>query len=186
MITRMSTGDLAGIGSGFGTTNGLHIQFPLVKGFPATLARQIGVQLSLGFREGVLGFLPGAASSFIRILHFFHELLDLGAQARMRFAPAILLRRRFISCFDLFAPVGFRRSIQLVQGRIGCVGHFSYCALAKQPGEDRPIHRFGHQRPGFFEFGKLSHGEKNIISQEQKVQWGRRLQRKKFAELIYA
>lgn len=171
MNTRISGYWLSATGDSFGATNGFQIQFPLIKRHSAALARQISVQLSLGFGKSILSILSRTASSLIRIVHFFHKLLDLSAQGRMRLAPTILSERCLISRFDLIAPVGFRRPVQSVQRCIGGVCHFSHCTFAKQPGEDRPIHRFGHQRLGFFDFGKLSHSEKNIISREQKVQW---------------
>lgn len=168
--TRTSACDLGGIGGSFGTADGFQIQVPLVKRLSTALTRQISVQLLFGLRESILSILSRTPSSIIRVLHFLYELLDLSAQGRMRLVPAILSGRRFISRFDLIAPVGFRRLVQLVQRRIGGVRHFSHGALAEQPGEHRPLHGFGHQGSGLVDFGKLSHGEKNIATPERKVQ----------------
>ncbi len=169
MNTRNSACDLGGIRSRFGATNGFPVQVPLVKRFSAALARQVSVQLSLGFRESILSFLSCTAGSIIRVLHSLHELLDLRTYGRLRISLGVF-STRFVGSFDLIAPVGFRGLIQFIQRRIGCVCDFSYSALAKQPGEHRPLHGLGHQGSGFFDFRELSHGEKNITSRKQKVQ----------------
>lgn len=170
MITRISAcGLVGGVGDSFGTTNGFPVQFPLVKRLSTALPRKISIQRALRFRESILGFLSRTASSVIRVLHPLHELLDLKTCQRVRIRlgiPSV----RFIGSFDFVAPVGLRGPIQFVQSCIGCVCDFSYGALAKQPREHRPLHGFGHQGSGFFEFWKLSHSQKNITSQERKVQ----------------
>jgi len=163
---------LAGTGNRFGSADCFFVKLPLVDGFPASFACEIGIQRSLGFIERIFRIGPRAAGSLVRFLDFAHERLNfrIGGR-RCRFAlTAAFARQRFVSCFNFIPPARFRGPILFIQSGIGLVRDLSHFAFLKEPGEDRPVHRFGHQRLGVLNFGKLSHSPKTITSHQAKVQ----------------
>jgi hypothetical protein len=152
--------------------NCFFIQFPLMDCLPAAFPRQVGVQRPLGIIEGVFRVSARAAGCIVRFFHFLHEDLYFRINGRRRqfLLPAPFARQRFVRQLDLLAPASFGGFVQFVQGRIGFVRDLADFAFLKQPGEDRPVHRFGHQCLGFFDFSKFSHRAKTITRRAEKVQ----------------
>ena len=167
----------AGTMSCFGHAYRPFMQFPRLNGFLTSFSRQIRIQLSLRFIEGVFRSHSGPVSCVIRLFHLLSEESNLRIDGlRFRFAlPAgssatCFRRQRFVGGFDVTAPARLNRLVQFVQGSIGLVCGLSYSALFKEPPENRPVHGFNHQRLGLFDFGELSHGALTIIWHNGKVQ----------------
>jgi hypothetical protein len=167
-------GRLAGTGDRFGSTYCFFVKFPLVDGFSASFPRQIGVQRSFRFIKGIFRIGSRAAGSVVSFLDFGYEGSNLRTNRRGRgFAwPAAFPRQPSICCPNLFRPARFCSSIQFIECRVGLVGNFSHFALVKKPGEDRPVHGFGHQRLCVLNFGQFSHYRKTLSSRTIKVQCG--------------
>lgn len=166
-------------GNRFGPTNCLFVQLPLVNGFLASLSRQVSIQLSFRFIEGVFGIHPGAVGRVIRFFHFHNEESCFrinGLRHRFclptRCSAARFRRQLFVDGFYVTAPARLNGLVQFVQGRVSLVCGLPYAALVKQPLEHRPFHRLHHQRLGLFDFGELSHGAKTIARDKGIVQRG--------------
>ncbi len=167
----------AGIKSCFGQAYRPFVQLPRLNGFLTSFSRQVRIQLSLRFVEGVFRSHSGLVGCVIRFFHLPSEESNLRINGlRCGFALAAcssvtcFRRQRFVGGFHLAAPARLNRLVQFVQGSIGLVGGLSYSALFKQPPENRPVHRFNHQRLGLFDFGELSHGALTIVGHNGKVQ----------------
>ena len=161
----------------FGPANRLFVQLPLMNGFLTSFSRQIRIQLSLRFIEGVFRSHSGPVSCVIRLFHLLREESNLRIDGlRFRFAlpaglsAACFRHRRFVGGFHLTAPARLNRFVQFVQGSIGLVCGLSYSALFKEPPENRPLHGLSHERLSLFDFGELSHGAPTIARHSGKVQ----------------
>ena len=167
----------AGAMSCFGQAYRPFVQLPRLNGLLTPFSRQIRIQLSLRFIEGVFGSHSGPVSCVIRLFHLFREESNLRIDGpRFRFAlpagssAACFRRRRFVGGFHLTAPARLNRLVQFVQGSIGLVCGLSYSALFKQPPENRPLHGFIHQRLSLFDFLEFFHGALTIDRNHAKVQ----------------
>jgi len=167
----------AGAMSCFGHAYRPFVQLPRLNGFLTSFSRQIRIQLSLRFVEGVFRIHSGPVSCVIRFFHLLGEESNLsidGLRWRVTLpagsSTTCFRRQLFVGGFHVTAPARLNRLIQFVQGSIGLVGGLSYSALFKQPPENRPVHGFNHQRLGLFDFGELSHGALNIARNNGKVQ----------------
>ena len=161
----------------FGHAYRSFVQLPRLNGLLTSFSRQIRIQLSLRFIEGVFRSHSGPVSCVIRLFHLLREESNLRIDGlRFRFAlpaglsAACFRHRRFVGGFHLTAPARLNRFVQFVQGSIGLVGGLSHSMLFKQPPENRPVHGFNHQRLGLFDFGEFSHGALTIIWHNGKVQ----------------
>ena len=165
----------AGTLSCFGQAYRPLVQLPRLNGFLTSFSRQIRIQLSLRFVEGVFRGHSGPVGCVIRFFDLLSEESNLRING-LRCGFALAARssatcfRRFVGGFHVTAPARLNRLVQFVQGGIGFVCSLSYSALFKQPPENRPVHGFNHQRLGLFDFGELSHGALTIIWHNGKVQ----------------
>jgi len=167
----------AGTMSRFGPAYRPFVQLPRLNGFLTSFSRQVRIQLSLRFVEGVFRSHSGPVGCVIRFFHLLSEESNLRIDGlRFRFAlpawsSATCSRRQlFVGGFHVTAPARLNRLVQFVQGSVGLVCGLSYSALFKQPPENRPVHRFNHQHLGLFDFGELSHGGLTIVRHNGKVQ----------------
>ena len=167
----------AGTMSCFGHAYRPFVQLPRLNRFLTSFSRQIRIQLSLRFVEGVFRSHSGPVSCLIRFFHLLREESNLRIDGlRFRVAlpaassAACSRRQRFVGGFHLTAPARLNGLIQFVQGSIGLVRGLSNSALFKQPPENRPVHGFSHQRLGLFDFGEFSHGALTIVRDNGKVQ----------------
>ena len=155
------------------------VQLPRLNRFLTSFSRQIRIQLSLRFVEGVFRIHSGPVSCVIRFFHLLGEESNLsidGLRWRVAWAAgsstACFRRQLFVSGFHIAVPACLNRLIQFVQGSVGLVGGLSYSALFKQPPENRPVHGFIHQRLGLLDLGEFFHGALNIARHNAKVQRG--------------
>ena len=167
----------AGTMSCFGHAYRPFVQLPRLNGFLTSFSRQIRIQLSLRFIEGVFRSHSGPVSCVIRLFHLLSEESNLridGLRCRVALpagsSASCSRRQLFVGGFHVTAPARLDRLVQFVQGSIGLVCGLSYSALFKEPPENRPVHGFNHQRLGLFDFGELSHGALTIIWHNGKVQ----------------
>jgi hypothetical protein len=159
----------SGVGNHLGAVDCLRVESPLMDRLPASLARQFRIHLSFGFEEGVFSVPSRVTSRLVRCFYFLNELLDFRINGRVVVLCA-LARQSLVCDPDFVAPARFGDSVQIIECCVRPVSHFAHPTLLKQPSEDRPIHRFGHQCFGFFDFRKFSHSAKNITIQPTKVQ----------------
>ena len=167
----------AGTMNCFGHAYRSFVQLPRLNGLLTSFSRQIRIQLSLRFIEGVFRSHSGPVSCVIRLFHLLREESNLRIDGlRFRFAlpagssAACFRRRRFVGGFHLTAPARLNRLVQFVQGSIGLVCGLSYSALFKEPPENRPLHGLSHERLSLFDFGELFHGALTIVRDNGKVQ----------------
>lgn len=153
------------------------VQLPRLNGFLTSFSRQIRIQLSLRFIEGVFRSHSGPVSCVIRLFHLLSEESNLrigGLRCRVALpagsSASCSRRQLFVGGFHVTAPARLDRLVQFVQGSIGLVCGLSYSALFKEPPENRPVHGFSHERLSLFDFGELSHGALTIIWHNGKVQ----------------
>jgi hypothetical protein len=167
----------AGPMSGFGHAYRPFVQLPRLNRFLTSFSRQIRIQLSLRFVEGVFRIHSGPVSCGIRFFHLLSEESNLRIDGlRFRFAlpagssAACSRRQLFVGGFHVATPARLNGLVQFVQGGIGLVCGLSYSAFFKQPPEYRPVHGFSHERLSLFNFGELSHGALTIARDNGKVQ----------------
>lgn len=167
----------AGALSCFGHAYRSFVQLPRLNGLLTSFSRQIRIQLSFRFIEGVFRSHSGPVSCRIRFFHLLRDESNLridGLRWRLALPAASSTtcsrRHLFVGGFHLTAPARLNCLVQFVQGSIGLVCGLSYSALFKEPPEDRPVHGFNHQRLGLFDFGELSHGAMTIVRDNGKVQ----------------
>jgi len=167
----------AGTMSCFGHAYRLFVQLPRLNGFLTSFSRQVRIQLSFRFVEGVFRIHSGPVSCVIRFFHLLSEESNLridGLRWRVALSAgssATCFRRQlFVGSFHVIAPAHLNRLVQFVQGSIGLVCGLSYSALFKEPPENRPVHGFSHERLSLFDFGELSHGALTIVRDNGKVQ----------------
>src|SRR5208282_1880072 len=135
----------AGTLSCFGQAYRPLVQLPRLNGFLTSFSRQIRIQLSLRFVEGVFRGHSGPVGCVIRFFDLLSEESNLRING-LRCGFALAARssatcfRRFVGGFHVTAPARLNRLVQFVQGGIGFVCSLSYSALFKQPPENRPVH----------------------------------------------
>ena len=107
----------AGTMSCFGHAYRPFVQLPRLNGFLTSFSRQIRIQLSLRFVEGVFRIHSGAVGWIIRFLHPLSEESNLRIDLRCWFAlpSATCLRRQlFVGDFHVTAPASLNRLVQFV------------------------------------------------------------------------
>jgi len=158
-------------------TNCLFEQLPRVNCLTTPFTRQVGVQLSLGFFEGIFGSQSSALCCLIGLSNLLRKASQFGIDAprfgfllTMRSSAAGFWRRLFIGGFQVAAPTLFDCLTEFVQSRVSLVGRLSHFALLKQPLEDRPVCGLAHQCSCILDFGQFFHSAMNIDCRIGKVQ----------------